>query len=127
MIYQLGIFDDIGFTIEQSIRSFFGWISAQLYSFIINLYNLFMILARAQILDSTYIQKIYTRIGMILGLFMIFKLSFSLIQSLIEPEKLTDKKNGFGNIIMRCVISIVLLGITPSLFKLAFKLQNTIV
>ncbi len=127
MIYQLGIFDNIGLIIEQAIRTFFGWISAQLYSFIISIYNLFMILARAQILNSTYIQKIYTRVGMILGLFMIFKLSFSLIQSLVDPEKLTDKKNGFGNIIMRCVMSIVLLGITPSLFKLAFKLQNTIV
>lgn len=127
MIYQLGIFSDIGFAIEQALRTFSGKIAATLYDFIVYLYNIFMILARAEVLNDNYIQAIYNRVGMILGLFMIFKLSFSLIQSLVNPEKLTDKKSGFGSIISRCVISIVLLGITPSLFRLAFKFQNLIV
>lgn len=127
MIYQLSIFSDIGFAIEQALRTFSGQIAAVLYNFIVYLYNIFMILARAEILNDNYIQAIYNRVGMILGLFMIFKLSFSLIQSLVNPEKLTDKKSGFGNIITRCIISIVLLGITPSLFKMAFKIQNIIV
>lgn len=127
MIYQLSIFSDIGFAIEQALRTFSGQIAAVLYNFIVYLYNIFMILARAEILNDNYIQAIYNRVGMILGVFMIFKLSFSLIQSLVNPEKLTDKKSGFGNIITRCIISIVLLGITPSLFKMAFKIQNIIV
>ena len=127
MIYQLSIFSDIGFSIEQALRTFSGKIAAVLYNFIVYLYNIFMILARAEILNDNYIQAIYNRVGMILGLFMIFKLSFSLIQSLIDPEKLTDKKSGFGSIITRCIVSIVLLGITPSLFKMAFKIQNIIV
>lgn len=127
MIYQLSIFSDIGFAIEQALRTFSGQIAAVLYNFIVYLYNIFMILARAEILNDNYIQAIYNRVGMILGVFMIFKLSFSLIQSLVNPEKLTDKKSGFGSIITRCIISIVLLGITPSLFNMAFKIQNIIV
>ena len=127
MIYQLSIFSDIGFAIEQSLRTFSGQIAAVLYNFIVYLYNIFMILARAEILNDNYIQAIYNRVGMILGVFMIFKLSFSLIQSLVNPEKLADKKSGFGSIITRCIISIVLLGITPSLFNMAFKIQNIIV
>lgn len=58
---------------------------------------------------------------------MVFKLIFSLIQSLIEPDKFNDKKSGYGQIIKRSVISIVLLGITPSLFREAFNIQNYIV
>ena len=58
---------------------------------------------------------------------MVFKLSFSLIQSLVDPSKFTDEKKGFGGIIKRSVISIVLLGITPSIFNMAFDLQNLVV
>lgn len=127
MIYQLSIFSDIGFSIEQAIRSLTGKIAADLYNLIIYLYNLFLIIARAQILDNKYIQGVYTRVGMILGLFMIFKLLFVLIQTLVDPDKMSEKKNNPGKIIMRCIISVVLLGVTPSIFKFAYSFQNVIV
>ena len=90
MIYQLSIFSDIGFAIEQALRTFSGQIAAVLYNFIVYLYNIFMILARAEILNDNYIQAIYNRVGMILGVFMIFKLSFSLIQ--LTQKNLQTKK-----------------------------------
>lgn len=127
MIYQLGFFSDIGFSIRQALRTLCGQLAAILYNFIIDLYNVFMIVARAEILDNKYIQAIYNRVGMILGLFMLFKLVFSLIQSLVDPNKFTDEKKGFAGIIKRVVIAIVLLGITPSLFDLAFDVQKMIV
>ena len=127
MIYNAFLFSDIGKIIQQAIRTFFGTIAATIYSIISYLYDVFILIAKAEILNSNIVQKIYRSVGLILGMFMIFKLTFSLIQALIDPDKLTDKKNGFTSIIMRCIISIVLLGITPSLFKEAFKLQNLLV
>lgn len=127
MIYVLSFWSDIGFTIKQALRTFTCEVAAVLYDWIIDLYNVFMYVARAEILEDSFIQKVYTKVGMILGIFMIFKLSFSLIQSLVDPNKFTDEKNGFGGIIKRSIISIVLLGITPSLFNMAFDLQNLIV
>lgn len=127
MIYNAFLFSDIGKIIQQAIRTFFGTIAATIYSIISYLYDVFILIAKAEILNSDIVQKIYRSVGLILGMFMIFKLTFSLIQALIDPDKLTDKKNGFTSIIMRCIISIVLLGITPSLFKEAFKLQNLLV
>jgi len=126
MIYQL-FFSEIGFSIRQAIRTLCGRIAAILYNFIVDLYNVFMIVARAEILDNKYIQAIYNRVGMILGIFMLFKLTFSLIQSLVDPNKFTDEKKGFAGIIKRSVIAIVLLGITPSLFDMAFDIQELIV
>ena len=126
-MYFLGIFQDIGDTIAQAFRSLMGNIVVKIYELIEYMYLLFNYLAKAEILDNSFITGIYQKVGMILGLFMIFKLTFSLIQSLINPDKLTDKKTGFSQIIMRCVIAIVLLGITPSLFREAFKIQNFIV
>lgn len=126
-MYFLGIFQNIGDAIGQSLRSLMGGIIVKIYELIEYMYLLFNYLAKAEILDNSFIAGIYQKVGMILGLFMIFKLTFSLIQSLINPDKFTDKKTGFSQIIMRCVISIVLLGITPSLFREAFKVQNFIV
>lgn len=127
MIYFLGLFSNIGFSIKQALRTFSCKIACVLYDFIVDLYNVFMYTARAEVLSSKFVQGIYNKIGMILGLFMVFKLSFSLIQSLVDPNKFTDEKSGFAGIIKRSVIAIVLLGITPSLFRAAFDFQNLIV
>lgn len=121
------IFSDIGDTIRQALRTMCGRLAAILYNFIVDEYNIFMYIARAEILDDKYIQGIYNKVGLILGIFMIFKLAFSLIQSLINPDTFTDQKKGFAGIIQRSVISIVLLGITPSLFNMALDIQNLIV
>lgn len=126
MIYNLSFFSDIAFSIKQALRTFSCKIAAILYDWIIDLYNVFMYTARAEILSNEFIQKIYNKVGMILGIFMVFKLAFSLIQALVDPNKFTDGKNGFASIIKRSVIAIVLLGITPSLFRTAFQFQNLI-
>lgn len=127
MIYVLSFWSNIGFSIKQALRTFSCNIAAVLYEFIVDLYNVFMYVSRAEILKSSYIQQIYNKVGMILGIFMLFKLTFSLIQSLVDPSKFTDEKKGFSGVIKRSVISIVLLGVTPSIFRMAFDLQNTIV
>ena len=127
MIYVLSFWSDVAFSIKQALRTFSCTIAAVIYNFIVDLYNVFMYTARAEILESSFIQGIYNKVGMILGIFMVFKLSFSLIQSLVDPSKFSDEKKGFGGIIKRSVISIVLLGITPSIFNMAFDLQNLVV
>ena len=126
MIYNLSFFSDIAFSIKQALRTFSCKVATILYDWIIDLYNVFMYTARAEILSNEFIQKIYNKVGMILGIFMVFKLAFSLIQALVDPNKFTDGKNGFASIIKRSVIAIVLLGITPSLFRTAFQFQNLI-
>ena len=127
MIYVLSFWSDVAFSIKQALRTFSCTVAAVIYNFIVDLYNVFMYTARAEILESSFIQGIYNKVVMILGIFMVFKLSFSLIQSLVDPSKFTDEKKGFGGIIKRSVISIVLLGITPSIFNMAFDLQNLVV
>ena len=118
---------EIGDSIIQATRTFFGILAGYIYDFIAILYNLFELISVAEFLDNDFIREIYRKVGLILGLFMVFKLSFSLIQSLIDPDKLTDKKTGFASIIGRCVIAIVLMGVTPAIFKEAFSLQKLLI
>ena len=67
-----------------------------------------------------YLGRIYT----FLGIFMVFKLSFAMINYIINPDTLTDKGKGFSKLITNVVISLILLAITPNLFDAAFKLQS---
>ncbi len=127
MFYNLISFDSIGDSIVQALRTLMASIGALLYSLIDYLYQVFIYVGKAEILENDFVQSIYRKVGMILGIFMVFKLAFSLVQSLVSPDKFTDSKNGYAAIIGRCVISIVLLGIIPSLFREAFKIQNIIV
>lgn len=126
MIYFGSLFD-IGEAIQHAFRILCGSIAALIYNGIVWSYNLFTYISRAEILDNTLVNEIYKKIGLLLSLFMVFKLTLSLIQSLIDPNKINDKKNGFGQIIMRSVTAIVLLGITPTLFKEAYNIQNLII
>lgn len=126
MFYLLNL-SDIGDTIAQALRSLMGNILALLYTLIENLYTVFIYLSRAEILDNDFVKSIYNKIGMILGIVMVFKLVFALIQALIDPDKLTDKQKGFTSIITRAIIAIALLGLTPGIFREAFNLQNMIV
>lgn len=128
MMYNLLVdLSDIAIAIGHAFRWLFGLLSTMIYDLIIVLYDLFEYLARAEILNSSFVQNIYTKVGFLLGLFMLFKLIFSLIQALIEPEKLNDKKGGYVKVLTRCVIAIVLLGITPTIFREAFKIQNLLI
>ena len=117
----------IGQSVSDAIRTVLGSLAAIIYNTIIWVYDLFEYIARAEILDNALVESIYNKVGLILGVFMLFKLIFSLVQSLIDPSKFSDKKNGFGQIIFRCIISIVLLGITPFLFKEAFQIQGLLI
>ena len=122
-----GFFTGIGHAINQALRSLFGFLAALIYDFIVIEYDLFVTISRAEILDNAFVEQIYEKVGMILGIFMLFKLTFSLIQHLIEPSKFTDQSTGFVSLIKRFVISIVLLGTVPSIFRMAFDVQNFIV
>ena len=89
-------------------------------------FDLFIRLGRAQIVTSSQVQTIFSRVSLILGIFMLFRLTFSFVQYLINPETMSDKSRGAGKLVMRCLIVVVLLGSTPFLFSQAYKIQNLI-
>lgn len=110
-------------------RTFIGFLCKIIYPTIANVWDLFMALAKAQIFNSSgggVVSEIYKRVGLLLGLLMLFRVIFSLIQMLINPEIFSDKEKGISNLVKKSIIVIVLLGFTPSLFSAAFNIQNKI-
>lgn len=123
----LSIWDSLTLSISNAFRTFLLQICELLYLLMIFCYNAFEKLGNAEILTDSQVTAIYGRIGLILGLFMVFRIAFAGISYLINPDAMLDKKNGIGGVIKKIVISIVLLGITPSLFRTAYQVQRIII
>ncbi len=109
--------------IFRSILFFFDQI---IYGFIPAVYSFIKILAIQQIFNSDVLQKIANNIYAILGVFMLFRLAFVLLNAIVDPDKLTDKEKGFGKIMTRVVTAIVLIVVIPYAFELAYGLQGQI-
>ena len=110
-----------------ALRDIGGFIDKAIYWFVELLLQLILDLADTQIFSQSVITEFANRIYIILGLVMLFKIIISFIQILINPDKMDDKEQGVGNILMRVVISLLLIVLVPSIFSLARQLQSYII
>ena len=108
-------------------RNILGWVDSLIFGFISSVYNTFTNIASYTIINNDIIKEFNQRIYVLLGVFMLFKLAFSLVSYFIDPDKMTDKKSGAGNLVQRVVLSLVLLVLTPTFFNIAFKAQTYII
>lgn len=113
--------------IFDAMRSLCLFLDIVIYDLIVLMYGIFEKLAVAEFLSNEAIQDIYRKVGLILGLYMVFRLTFSLIKMLIDPDLVADKEKGVYNIIKRIIISVFLMAVTPFIFNEAFEIQRIVV
>lgn len=89
-------------------------------------YDLLLKLADVNVFNESVVEMFGKRIYALLGIFMLFKLSFSLINYLLNPDDFTAKDKGFGKIITNVMTVIILIVTVPTIFKYAFVLQGEI-
>ncbi len=73
------------------------------------IYKVFFLVANATIINGDVIKVFYSRIQLILGILMIFKLAMSILNIIINPDSLKDQKQGPGKMVMRIVIALIML------------------
>ncbi|MDD3453408.1 MAG: hypothetical protein PHN42_03980 [Bacilli bacterium] len=115
--------DKVGLDIIRSISSV---LDKAVYWIISIAYEIITELAQIDIFKDTTVSDFSTRIYTLIGLFMIFKISFVLINYVINPGNITDKEKGGANLIKRIVITFVLIIMAPQLFSLMTRAQNAI-
>ena len=109
--------------IVQILRTLFFNIDRVVYAGVGNVYDLLLRISRTTILDADTIGGFYQRIYALIGIFMLFKISLSLITYILNPDEFVDKDKGFASIIKRVIISLVMLVLVPYGFKEAYALQ----
>lgn len=107
------------------------WIGAGLcniiYFLISRLFQLFMIVSQLNILSSDEIGPIYERVTLILTIVMVFYITFEFVKYVVQPDAMTDKEKGVGNIVKRMIIAIVLIAFVPRIFTMAYDIQNKLI
>lgn len=108
------MFDSVGWFNDalRTLASGVDWLIYSLISWILEgIFNLSAITA-----STTLVNVIYKRVFTVLIIFMIFKLSFSFVQYLINPDAMMDKEKGVAKIISRSILMLAMLILVPILF-----------
>ena len=114
-------------TIENLLRWIFTWID-RLVILVMNIvYKLLMQLSSLNIVNMDIVKSFSMRIGLILGIFMLFNLAINFLNYIVSPDKFSDKGKGGPKIILNIITSLVLLVTYNMIFEGAYRIQNAIV
>lgn len=112
--------------LKQVFISFFYVIDRTLFNFIPTVYDFIMMLSRTSVLTQGQIKDFAGRIQMLLGVFMLFKVAFSIITYIVNPDDFSDKSKGFAKLWQNAIISLILLVLTPYAFNMAYEFQKMV-
>ena len=110
------------------VASFFNimlFLDSIVYNLIDYLYDIFYTLAGINVFSSEDYNFIVGRIYVILGLIMLFVLTYSLLRAVIDPESFSKGESSFSNLAKNVVMSLVIIIVLPVIFSVAFNVQNT--
>lgn len=101
--------------LDSAIYTLMGWILEAIFN-----------ISGTELLKATVYETIMQRIYVILGIFMLFKLSISLIGYLVNPDSIADKEKGMGKVVMRAMLMIIMLMMLTPFFKIMTRVQGYI-
>ncbi|MDD6264046.1 MAG: hypothetical protein PUA97_02895 [bacterium] len=100
--------------VDRTIRTIFATLDSVFFFILRGVYQVFFNVSTAEILSNELIRDFYYRCQLVIGVFMLFKLSVTILEGIMDPARITDKKAGAGKIISRIITSLVILAlITP--------------
>lgn len=115
--------DDINKSIFGLLRSLAIYIDTQVYSIAAFAYSIFYELSSSSLLSSLNLASASQRLYTLLGIFMLFRLAFSFVKYIINPEGM---EKGTSKLISNLAISLALIVSVPWIFNRAFALQSYI-
>ncbi len=116
----------MGALVENIFRWLFSWIDRIIILTLNAVYGLLMKLATLNIVNMETVKTFSNRIGLILGIFMLFNIAINLLTYIVSPDKFSDSKQGGTKIIANIFVSLILLGTSNIIFEHAYKLQYTV-
>ena len=109
-----------------SIQSLLCLIDECIYNVASMLYSLLIYISESNLLKQDVIEGFATRLYVLLGVFMLFKVSFSLINYIVNPDDFTNGEKGVGKLVTSVMTTLVLIVLTPRIFAEALDLQHLI-
>ena len=108
------------------VRGVMAVIDRAVYGLISVFYDTILTLADTTIIGSDKISEITNKVYALIAIFMIFKISFSLINYLVNPDMIVDKAKGGGVLVKNIIITFILVITVPFAFDLLYRAQSSI-
>lgn len=108
------------------IRYLFFFLDVIVYQCIEWTYNIILNLSEIKLFGDDALDGFANRIYLLIGVIMLFKVAVSLINYFLNPESFDDTKVGFGSVLKRLVVTLVLIFAVPLIFELAYDFQSTV-
>ena len=109
--------------ISESIQSILISFDSTLYRFVGWLYEVYLLIASARIIQQDDIENFMKRLMVVVGIVTLFIIAFSLIKALIDPEK--EVKNT-SKIFVNVITSIIMLTLVNTAFNYLYQFQNVL-
>ena len=122
-----GAENTVGFVLMTLVRTLFYNLCSLIYWGLRGFCNVFFALCNGQLLDTETLNSLFGRVGLLLGVIMMFRVAFSFIQVLINPDAFSDKEKGIPNIIKKSIIVIIMFGMSSYAFSFLRTLQGEII
>ena len=126
----VAIYGGVSYIVTSGNSSFLGilrqlaiFIDAQVYSVASWAYSIFYEVSSSSLLSSLNLYGASQRLYTLLGIFMLFRLAFSFIKYIINPDGM---EKGTSKFLANLAVSLVLIVSVPWIFNRAFALQTYI-
>lgn len=116
--------------VQNLFRTLMFFLDNIIYGLIPQIYKLFIYLSQLNLFggdDSNPLQRLINRVYVLLGIFMLFRVSFSLLQYIVDPSAFRDSSKGMGKLVTNVLVVLVLLVSVPSIFSFVADVQDRIV
>lgn len=112
--------------LETILRFISFWLDKLFYGFVPTIYDLLIDIANTTIFTEEIFDTFASKVYGLLGIFMLFKVSFSILTYIVDPDAFLDKSKGFSKLISNVIITLTLLIATPWIFSQAMEIQQII-
>lgn len=108
-------------------RQLFMWIDWVIYNLVSFLLQTVFDIADVDASVFTGLAEgITSKVYLILAIFMLFKVTVSLLTYLVNPDTISDKQQGAGKLVTRIMVTLIMLIATPTVFGLMMRAQAPI-
>ena len=109
------------------LRKLAGIIDYGIYSLADIIYRIFSTIANTELINAEEISRFTNRVYVILGVFMLFKIGFSMLKYLVNPDTFTNQNTGYNKLVWNISTALVLLVSMPTIYNYAMRLQNAVI
>lgn len=112
--------------ISDIFRSILSLFDRVVYWFLELLVALFDQIASVRVFENDTIKAFSERIFFLVTVIMVFKVSFSIIKYIINPDTFSDNERGMGKVIQNVILVLVSLVCIQPIFQFSYDLQDRI-